>query len=302
MSRSSRLHRGFTLIELLVVISIIALLISILLPALAKARQSSQRVQCATNIRQNLICFVSYSNDFKSNLPDDGYEASAAGGFYARLINGYSNTYNGNTPANTKPRGLGSLFYGGYMTSLLGSYCPAETGAQFNETLKSRAISTGYNNRSAFRAAIDNNSISIWSSYNVRTNRWVQDGGGPSTPALSTALASHQNYLYNFEKLPLSRFSAAAIISDTFTQPSSAAPFNWMQYYHREGMTVGFADGHAKYLDDTNKQIFSLRSTNPSIQIGRMDWRAESIWWALDGGRGLANYASSIVGGLVPMQ
>jgi prepilin-type N-terminal cleavage/methylation domain-containing protein len=45
------MRRGFTLIELLVVISIIALLIAILLPALSSARESSRRIQCASNTR-----------------------------------------------------------------------------------------------------------------------------------------------------------------------------------------------------------------------------------------------------------
>ena len=55
--------RGFTLIELLVVISIIALLVALLLPALHKARTTAQLMQCMSNQRQLYLGHVLYAHD-----------------------------------------------------------------------------------------------------------------------------------------------------------------------------------------------------------------------------------------------
>ncbi len=79
LSRTSKPNplQGFTLIELLVVISIIALLVGILLPALGAARRSARAAVCMSNVRQMSTAQIAYANATKEMLPAGNRRESA---------------------------------------------------------------------------------------------------------------------------------------------------------------------------------------------------------------------------------
>lgn len=68
---------AFTLIELLVVIAIIAILAALLLPALAKAKDSARRIQCVNNQKQMILSWAMYSGDNRERLVLNGGQSAS---------------------------------------------------------------------------------------------------------------------------------------------------------------------------------------------------------------------------------
>ena len=138
---------GFTLIELLVVIAIIALLVGILLPALAKAREASRLAVCLSNTRQVSLAMTLYSGNFKDwypmkpgrpgfNIIDEQEGQGGFAGFFSLKQQGEQ--YAANPGSTDVGYGAalpnGGQYYNTTTDTLLGSYmdtfeclvCPAD--------------------------------------------------------------------------------------------------------------------------------------------------------------------------------
>ena len=80
-------QQAFTLVELLVVVAVIALLISVRLPALARATDQTKRAQCASNLRQFALAMHIFANDNNDRLP------TTSAGFWAWDVPGDVGTF-----------------------------------------------------------------------------------------------------------------------------------------------------------------------------------------------------------------
>lgn len=146
------MRRAFTLIELLVVISIIALLIAILLPALGAARQSAERTQCASNLRQQGIATFAYAVDNKNGVPPvHGSTNTLSRNHWARWFKSISGP-NGTPPGSWS---LGFVWDKGYMAGGEVFFCPSQDNDFFSWSA----------NSDAFSAAESNTAVDIRLSY-----------------------------------------------------------------------------------------------------------------------------------------
>ncbi|MEO6437221.1 MAG: type II secretion system protein, partial [Tepidisphaeraceae bacterium] len=162
-ARKARANAGFTLTELLVVIGLIAVMMSLLMPALGKVRAAAGSANCLSNLRQMGIGWTMYTAESKGRLLEYVWTSPttpdiAWRGYWPGVLEGYR--VRGDVllcPSAAEPvsynqnKGYGSVWY-----AWSGKYAPNFTPARFNASLY-RESSYGYNRYMTARGGFANN-------------------------------------------------------------------------------------------------------------------------------------------------
>jgi prepilin-type N-terminal cleavage/methylation domain-containing protein/prepilin-type processing-associated H-X9-DG protein len=251
---------AFTLVELLVVIGIIAVLISILLPTLAKARQAANRAACLSNLRQIGQMFNIYAAENKLQIPlgcsSDSYQGSY------NIAQG--------APPNTRWPTWGPLYKARLAKEPRYLYCPSET--------RSYHLYEGDDNRWKPEDPTTNLNGILRAGYLLRPFDAAYlpvlwRSGAPFTPVDNKNYPAATPFVWS--PYPrISKMKRVALAADIFSTPIR---FNQR---HNTGMNVLYSDGSGNWVErkaltndvPTSVRLYGLTTTLTAVGAGA--WEA----------------------------
>jgi prepilin-type N-terminal cleavage/methylation domain-containing protein/prepilin-type processing-associated H-X9-DG protein len=232
---------GFTLIELLVVIAIIAILASMLLPALARAKAKAKTTQCLSNMKQLQLCWQMYTDDNNDLVPLNGPAPTPGPGG-----NGLPNSWiegGGTDPA--LPNIAKGVLYP-YNKSIALYACPANTRqitfpqdppAHFApwDGPQARTVSMNYP-LGGFTGSVPVGGILLNGARSVRR---LTDIKPPTSPGPSKMIVFVDENEFSLDDADF----AVSVVGG----PHDGTWWNLPGSRHSNGTTFSFADGHAEY-------------------------------------------------------
>ena len=256
------MRKAFTLIELLVVISIIALLVAILMPALNRARQQATAAVCLGNQKALILAYLMYANDNEDRLVGGyAHEEDPYAWVYPPMDeNGVADSSRRDVTEQDRFRGVraGKLYP--YTNTVDVYHCPADP--RWRKGNKRFPPEPYYH---------------MYRSYAIpdalRAEARAKGAGNGDILKLSQIKPPTQMYIF-VEDLYDGQASNCDSLGWSF-DPS--ADYEWWDpvgLLHNNACTLSFADGHAemhKWLDERTIRYFTDRSSIPSQQSGNPD-------------------------------
>jgi prepilin-type N-terminal cleavage/methylation domain-containing protein len=265
-------RRGFTLIELLVVISIIAVLIALLLPAVQSAREAARRIHCSNNLKQMGLGIHNYESTNGALPPafiqiGSGSTITWTNGWsaHARILpfmeqgttyNGINFTLRYSTPDNSTISGL----------VVAGFVCPSEIRPEprVNATTGARnGVNTYAWNRGDWYSWGGFGGSANRSPFDVNLSRkFAEFTDGLSNTLLAAEVKTYQPQLSNCSG------GLANIKSMNNVPPASAGPYDVAPEYNA-GCTVGVT-GHTEWVDGAVHETGFTTAWPPNKKITRV--------------------------------
>jgi prepilin-type N-terminal cleavage/methylation domain-containing protein/prepilin-type processing-associated H-X9-DG protein len=256
LTLTRRFLDGFTLIELLVVIAIIAILASLLLPTLSKAKEEGRRINCTSNLKQLTLCWEMYADDNQGVLaPNNWIDYEGQGGGFNQSMSWCNG--DARTDTNTVNIMAGLLYPYNKSTGIY--HCPSDvsTVVDANGNPLPQARTRSYN----MSQSVNGLGLYVDPSYN---GGLAVDVTQPCFEKLSQVTNPPPSRLFVFIDE-----NEETLQDDQFGYPMpNYDPGVWWDMpsnRHNQGADLSFADGHVEYW----RWKVPMLDTLPNGQIGQ---------------------------------